>query len=123
MTVNDMKRAGYALRPDLCWRFERAPPLASDNAVKLNIGSEGVTSVKYDALGPLVINRDGVRGLIVDTVSHYELANMTPTERERTFRVLVARNQIRLTNQDQEQTSSPGELLGGASQGDGGTDT
>jgi hypothetical protein len=35
-----------------------APP-SGDDAVKLDV-SQGLASVKYDALGPLVVNNDGV---------------------------------------------------------------
>ncbi|KAI0246332.1 hypothetical protein BJV78DRAFT_1135380, partial [Lactifluus subvellereus] len=98
-----------------------APPSTND-AVKHDVGSQSVASVKYDALGPLVVNSDGTLSRITNW------PNMTPAERERTFRVLVARNQIRLTNQDQDQdqepTSTSGQLLGNAAgvvQGGGGS--
>jgi len=82
--------------------------------------------VKYDALGPLVVNRDGTLSRITNW------SEMTPAERERTFRVLVARNQIRLVSQDQDQdqgnlgtASGSSELLGNAAgtvKGGGGAD-
>jgi len=80
--------------------------------VKLDV-SQSAASVKYDALGPMVVNSDGTLSRITNW------PEMTPAERERTFRILVARNQIRLVNQDQDQeqgttTSGPGELLGNA---------
>ncbi|KAH9990859.1 hypothetical protein BJV77DRAFT_919921, partial [Russula vinacea] len=61
-----------------------APP-SGDDAVKLDV-SQGSASVKYDALGPLVVNNDGTLSRITNW------PNMTPAERERTFRVLAARN-------------------------------
>jgi len=87
-----------------------APSSTSDAAVKLDV-SQSAASVKYDALGPLVVNSDGTLSRITNW------PDMTPAERERTLRVLVARNKIRLVNQDQEQgtnDSGPGELLGNA---------
>jgi len=36
-----------------------APAPSASDAVKLDV-SQGVASLKYDALGPLVVNRDGV---------------------------------------------------------------
>lgn len=93
------------------------PPVADDHllpatssksdAVTLDV-SQSAASVKYDALGPLVVNSDGTLSRITNW------PEMTPAERERTFRVLVARNKIRLVDQDQEQGTSdsgPGELL------------
>jgi len=67
---------------------------------KLDVGSENVAFAKYDSLGPLVVNSDGTLSRITNW------PNMTPAERERTFRVLVARNRIRMANQDQEHTLS-----------------
>ncbi|KAI9509897.1 hypothetical protein F5148DRAFT_977556 [Russula earlei] len=61
-------------------------PTATSDAVKFNV-SQSVASAKYDALGPLVVNSDGTLSRITNW------PEMTPTERERTFRVLVARNQ------------------------------
>ncbi|KAH9986194.1 hypothetical protein BJV74DRAFT_775102, partial [Russula compacta] len=61
-------------------------PSSAGDAVKLDV-SQSVASVKYDALGPLVINSDGTLSRITNW------PDMTPVERERTFRVLVARNQ------------------------------
>lgn len=85
----------------------------TSDAVKLDV-SQSAASVKYDALGPLVVNNDGTLSRITNW------PEMTPAERERTLRVLVARNKIRLMSQDQEQgtsNSDPGELLGNAACG------
>ncbi|KAH8986596.1 hypothetical protein EDB92DRAFT_1801792, partial [Lactarius akahatsu] len=69
-----------------------APPAssASDDAAlkKLDVGSQSVASAKYDSLGPLVVNSDGTLSRITNW------PNMTHAERERTFRVLAARNQL-----------------------------
>ena len=81
--------------------------------------SQGLASVKYDALGPLVVNSDGVSDIypysgprprplnkMIESLHTLDLShttvqtlsritnwpNMTPAEKERTFRVLVARN-------------------------------
>jgi hypothetical protein len=78
--------------------------------VKLDV-SQSAASVKYDALGPLVVNSDGVSTtdddgwvlnehmltasstLSIQTLSRItNWPKMTPAERERTLRVLVARN-------------------------------
>ncbi|KAI0270698.1 hypothetical protein BC834DRAFT_819318, partial [Gloeopeniophorella convolvens] len=65
-----------------------APSDAANDAMKLDVsGQSGAASVKYDALGPLVVNSDGTLSRITNW------PNMTPAERERTFRVLAARNQ------------------------------
>ena len=81
---------------------------STNDAVKLDVG-QSAASLKHDALGPLVVNSDGVstaddgRGLnehvltsslpSIQTLSRItNWPEMTPAERERTFRVLVARN-------------------------------
>ncbi|KAF8266083.1 hypothetical protein EI94DRAFT_1586986, partial [Lactarius quietus] len=67
------------------------PPSTSDTndaVTKLDVGSgQSVASAKYDALGPLVVNSDGTLSRITNW------PNMTLAEQERTFRVLVARNE------------------------------
>ncbi|CAA7262651.1 unnamed protein product [Cyclocybe aegerita] len=54
-------------------------------------------SIKLDELGPMVVNSDGTLSRIANWVS------MTDLERERTLRVLSARNKIRLSNEDKKQ--------------------
>ncbi|GJE94684.1 hypothetical protein PsYK624_108550 [Phanerochaete sordida] len=65
------------------------PTPAEEPAPKLGVGSQ----VKLDELGPLVVNSDGT----LSRIANWQ--NMTPQERERTVRVLAARNQIRLADQ------------------------
>ena len=76
--------------------------------------SSGEASFKFDALGPLVVNKDGVRvepicpealkllkacrrSAYPQTLSRiHNWPAMTPSERERTLRVLGKRNQLRM---------------------------
>ncbi|KAH9851195.1 hypothetical protein C2E23DRAFT_733274, partial [Lenzites betulinus] len=46
-----------------------------------------IRAFKFDSLGPVVVNKDGT----LSRISNWE--NMTPIEKERTLRVLIARNQ------------------------------
>ncbi|KAH9840258.1 uncharacterized protein C8Q71DRAFT_746514 [Rhodofomes roseus] len=76
-------------------------PQYSQDATKVPIGSE--QGAKFDALGPLVVNSDGTLSRIANW------PNMTEIERERTKRILIARNQIRIANQkEKEQEAGPG---------------
>lgn len=61
----------------------------SDGAVRLDLSGGGAT-VKFDALGPLVIHQDGT----ASRISNW--AEMTEIERENTLRVLGKRNRTRL---------------------------
>ncbi|TFY66772.1 hypothetical protein EVG20_g4316 [Dentipellis fragilis] len=64
-------------------------PTSGDSSTpKLDISGDTIASMKYDALGPLVVNSDGTLSRITNW------PNMTERERERTIRVLAARNQI-----------------------------
>ncbi|KAG9007407.1 hypothetical protein FRB95_006675 [Tulasnella sp. JGI-2019a] len=65
---------------------------SSDAAEVLNLG----TTFKFDKLGPLVVNSDGT----LSRISNWE--NLSDIERERTFRILNARNKIRLANEEQK---------------------
>ncbi|KAK7472777.1 hypothetical protein VKT23_000885 [Stygiomarasmius scandens] len=53
-------------------------------------------SIKLDALGPMVVNSDGTLSRIANW------PNMTDAEKQRTLRVLGARNQLRLNEQKAE---------------------
>ncbi|KAI0920232.1 hypothetical protein AcV5_010031 [Taiwanofungus camphoratus] len=56
---------------------------------KLEVGSE--SGLKFDALGPMVVNRDG--SCVLKTLSRIaNWQNMTEFEKQRTMRVLIARN-------------------------------
>lgn len=79
------------------------PSPQSHDAARVQIGSD--EGVKFDALGPLVVNSDGVctdrpssssygppTSMHTDFVPYRQLPTMTEPERERTMRVLVARN-------------------------------
>ncbi|KAI0078816.1 hypothetical protein K474DRAFT_1659998 [Panus rudis PR-1116 ss-1] len=72
-----------------------APDLEAGDAVKLDARSN--TAIKFDELGPMVVNSDGT----LSRIANWQ--NMTELERERTLRVLNARNQIRLAHQRQVQ--------------------
>ncbi|OJA20960.1 hypothetical protein AZE42_03503 [Rhizopogon vesiculosus] len=71
-----------------------APPSSSSdnvNAKQVTLGSS--ETVKFDNLGPLVVNSDGT----LSRIANWE--NMTEQERERAMRVLAARNRTRLAKQ------------------------
>ncbi|PAV15583.1 hypothetical protein PNOK_0844100 [Pyrrhoderma noxium] len=68
------------------------------------ISTNQITQLKFDQLGPMVVNSDG-------TLSHItNWENMTEPERERTIRVLNARNRLRLA-QEKEKTEDPSETV------------
>ncbi|KAI0045177.1 hypothetical protein FA95DRAFT_1607921 [Auriscalpium vulgare] len=71
------------------------PAPSSEHDVPKLDTENGSASLKYDALGPIVINSDGTLSRITNWPS------MTSAERTRTFRVLLARNQIRLTTMEE----------------------
>ncbi|KAA1466822.1 hypothetical protein DENSPDRAFT_831715 [Dentipellis sp. KUC8613] len=76
-------------------------PTSGDSSVpKLDISGDTIASMKYDALGPLVVNSDGTLSRITNW------PKMTESERERTIRVLAARNQIRIAKQEADAPSS-----------------
>ncbi|TFY83467.1 hypothetical protein EWM64_g548 [Hericium alpestre] len=100
-------------------RGEEIPPLVdyasgfvSNEAAqvpKLDVSNEGLASMKYDAMGPLVVNSDGT----VSRITNWP--NMTELERERTMKVLIARNKLRLAKQDADDPSStPLSMAGSA---------
>ncbi|KJA22147.1 hypothetical protein HYPSUDRAFT_41289 [Hypholoma sublateritium FD-334 SS-4] len=63
----------------------------------IDLGAEPGQSIALDALGPMVVNTDGTLSRIANW------AQMTPPERERTLRVLSARNRLRLANEETKQ--------------------
>ncbi|EKM53624.1 uncharacterized protein PHACADRAFT_260076 [Phanerochaete carnosa HHB-10118-sp] len=75
------------------------PPAGEEPTPKLEVGSQ----MKFDALGPLVVNSDGTLSRIANW------PNMTSLERERTIRVLTARNQIRLADQKAKLAAQEGQ--------------
>jgi len=74
-------------------------PDRNENAEKVEVNSD--KALKFDTLGPMVVNSDGTLSRIANW------RNMTELERERTIRVLSARNQIRIANQENKQ-AKPG---------------
>ncbi|KAI8996234.1 hypothetical protein BD414DRAFT_477191 [Trametes punicea] len=78
------------------------PPPPDDEAEKITIN--GNQTFKFDKLGPVVVNSDGT----ISRIANWE--NMAPIEKERTLRLLVARNQLRLANQEKQQ-GADGEKL------------
>lgn len=52
--------------------------------------------IRFDSLGPMVVNSDGT----LSRISNW--AEMTEIERARTIRVLVARNKIRIANEEKK---------------------
>ncbi|KZT39765.1 hypothetical protein SISSUDRAFT_984355 [Sistotremastrum suecicum HHB10207 ss-3] len=57
-------------------------PVSEDNVSQLNVGS----TLKLDELGPMVVNSDGTLSRIANW------KEMSEIEKDRTLRVLVARN-------------------------------
>lgn len=64
-------------------------PSADSQATQLDVSGGGST-VKLDALGPLVVNQDGT----LSRIANWE--QMTEIERRNTLRVLGKRNKLRL---------------------------
>ncbi|ETS06642.1 hypothetical protein M419DRAFT_44119, partial [Trichoderma reesei RUT C-30] len=64
-------------------------PTPDDNVQTLDVSGSGST-VKLDALGPLVVNADGT----MSRIANWD--KMAPIERENTLRILGKRNQERL---------------------------
>ncbi|KAJ7079602.1 hypothetical protein B0H15DRAFT_953967 [Mycena belliarum] len=60
----------------------------------------GGPAVKFEDLGPMVVNSDGTLSRIANW------SGMTEPEKERTLRVLSARNKIRLANEEQKLKDS-----------------
>ena len=72
-----------------------------------NVTVNGTQTFKFDKLGPVVVNKDGVRFLRYSFYTFTELTSeiaqtlsrianweeMTPIKKDRTLRILVARNQ------------------------------
>ncbi|KIO20279.1 hypothetical protein M407DRAFT_30071 [Tulasnella calospora MUT 4182] len=71
----------------------------SDNGAQQEL-EVGGTTVKLDRLGPLVVNSDGT----LSRIANWE--DMTEIEKERTYRILLKRNQIRLEDQKQKFSSN-----------------
>ncbi|KAI0369584.1 hypothetical protein BV20DRAFT_967884 [Pilatotrama ljubarskyi] len=74
------------------------PPPSDEEAEKITIN--GNQTFKFDKLGPVVVNSDGT----LSRIANWE--NMAPIEKERTLRILVARNQVRIANQEKQQSAS-----------------
>lgn len=72
-----------------------ALPATEGPVTKLDVSEQG--GVKLDALGPMVVNSDGTLSRIANW------AQMTEAEKERTLRVLSARNRIRIENEKRKQ--------------------
>jgi len=71
------------------------PDASKDSFTKLD--TSGGKSVKLDELGPMVVNTDGTLSRIANWMQ------MTDMERERTLRLLSARNKLRLANEEKKQ--------------------
>ncbi|TFK67986.1 hypothetical protein BDN72DRAFT_842377 [Pluteus cervinus] len=67
---------------------EQASTADETDTKKLDVSSGVSESVKFDELGPVVVNSDGT----LSRISNW--ASLTELERERTVRVLVARNNL-----------------------------
>ncbi|KAI9058633.1 hypothetical protein FKP32DRAFT_1546549, partial [Trametes sanguinea] len=80
-----------------------SPPPEDADAEKVTIN--GSQTFKFDKLGPVVVNSDGT----LSRIANWE--NMAPVEKERTLRLLVARNQVRIANQEKQQSAAGDEKL------------
>ncbi|KAF8300419.1 hypothetical protein DL93DRAFT_2090986 [Clavulina sp. PMI_390] len=69
-------------------------PTPSTDAPKLDVNSGD--AIKFDSLGPLVVNSDGTLSRIANW------HEMTERERATTVRLLVKRNKIRLEDQERK---------------------
>ncbi|KAM5541065.1 hypothetical protein V8D89_005376 [Ganoderma adspersum] len=87
-----------------CTALPLALPAPSD-AAEEKITVNGTQTFKFDKLGPVVVNKDGT----LSRIANWE--EMTPIEKERTLRILVARNQVRLASQETHQEDSSEEKL------------
>ncbi|KAK0521553.1 hypothetical protein OC834_006619 [Tilletia horrida] len=85
-------------RPHVLGALPAPPPdapqisTATGTPSQLNVASSDASTLKFDALGPLVVNSDGTLSRI------HNWASMTQGERERTLRVLGKRNQLRIAD-------------------------
>ncbi|KAH7922521.1 hypothetical protein BV22DRAFT_1131377 [Leucogyrophana mollusca] len=68
-------------------------PSNGGNSTQVHIESD--QALKLDGLGPMVVNSDGT----LSRIANWE--SMTEAERDRTMRVLAARNKIRLAKQSE----------------------
>ncbi|KAI0689851.1 hypothetical protein C8T65DRAFT_588326 [Cerioporus squamosus] len=71
------------------------PPPAEGEVEQITVN--GSQTFKFDKLGPVVVNSDGT----LSRIANWE--NMAPIEKERTLKLLVARNKVRLANQEKAQ--------------------
>ncbi|KAL5478980.1 hypothetical protein ACEPAI_2268 [Sanghuangporus weigelae] len=86
-------------------------PSEGDDAVQLDLSQEQINTLKFDKLGPMVVNSDGT----LSRITNWD--KMIPLERERTMRVLNARNRLRLGEQQQKSTDPSGEAVSLATSG------
>ncbi|KAL5520326.1 hypothetical protein ACEPAG_9540 [Sanghuangporus baumii] len=87
-------------------------PSECDDAEKLDLSQEQINTLKFDKLGPMVVNSDGT----LSRITNWD--KMVPLERERTMRVLNARNKLRLDEQQQKKSTDPsGEAVSLATSG------
>ncbi|KZS95455.1 hypothetical protein SISNIDRAFT_483688 [Sistotremastrum niveocremeum HHB9708] len=70
-------------------------PVSQEGVSQLNVGS----TLKLDELGPMVVNSDGTLSRIANW------REMSEIEKDRTLRVLVARNRVRLANEEKKLES------------------
>ncbi|KAF8153983.1 hypothetical protein B0H34DRAFT_799897 [Crassisporium funariophilum] len=76
------------------------PAPTDSDPIKSTVTKLDTTSnqtVKLDELGPMVVNSDGTLSRIANWTQ------LTDMERERTLRVLSARNKLRLANEERKQ--------------------
>ncbi|KAG8908919.1 hypothetical protein FRB99_000022 [Tulasnella sp. 403] len=71
------------------------PPEKKDGAQDVELG----TTFKFNELGPMIVNSDGT----LSRIANWD--KMTELEKQRTYRVLNARNRIRLEDQKAKQAS------------------
>ncbi|KAK7550266.1 hypothetical protein IWX92DRAFT_375105 [Phyllosticta citricarpa] len=67
-----------------------APGEGTSDAQTIDLGGEGGGRIKLDALGPMVVNKDGT----LSRIANWQ--KMTEIEKKNTLRILGKRNQLRL---------------------------
>ncbi|EIW76815.1 hypothetical protein CONPUDRAFT_157970 [Coniophora puteana RWD-64-598 SS2] len=73
-------------------------PASLDDPNTPQVPINSAESVKLDALGPMVVNPDGT----LSRIANWD--KMTEEERERTLRVVTARNRIRIAQQAKKES-------------------
>ncbi|KAK8205725.1 hypothetical protein IWZ01DRAFT_440334 [Phyllosticta capitalensis] len=81
-----------------------APGEGTSDVQTIDLGGEGGGQVRLDALGPMVVNKDGT----LSRIANWQ--KMTDIEKRNTLRILGKRNQLRLgALRGKEEQKTPAE--------------